>query len=129
VAQDLALGRVDEAHATHVRRQLIDLIEAAPSQRDRRIARAGLPQVEQLEIVGGGRREFRMFEVYPADPISLSFEPGHQVTRDETARSAHQCLLHNDAPSRSCAEVYHRPVGHAALPRRVTVRYLPLPTC
>jgi len=45
VAQHLALGHGDKAHATHVGGQLVDLVEGAIFKRKRRPAVLRLPQV------------------------------------------------------------------------------------
>src|SRR6266567_3869943 len=54
VAQDVGLGRVYEAHAAHVRRQLIRFINATRWQRERGVGRTRLPQIEQLEVIRRG---------------------------------------------------------------------------
>src|SRR5439155_12151576 len=51
VAHNLALGRMDEPHAAHVGRQLIDGIEAARLQRQRRFTGVLLPQIEQEKVI------------------------------------------------------------------------------
>jgi len=65
---------VDEAHAAHIRRELVDLAEGAVVERECSPAVLRLAQVQQQELVGLGRREFVFFDVPPTDPIAFTFQ-------------------------------------------------------
>ena len=80
---------MDEPHAAHVGRQLIDGIEAARLQRQRRFTGVLLPQIEQLKIMGSRWRELGPLEIHPANPVPFVLQPLDEVARDEAARSTH----------------------------------------
>jgi len=94
VVHDLALGRVDEAHAAHVRRQLVDLIERARVERQRRLAVRLFAQVEQQELIGLGGRELVLFDVHPAHPIPLALQLLDQVPANEPSGATDECCFH-----------------------------------
>ena len=85
---------MDEPHAAHVGRQLIDDVEAARVERQGRLAGVPVSEIEQAKIVRRSRRELGDFEIRPADPVSFLLEAPNEVTRDEPARATHQGLRH-----------------------------------
>ena len=94
VAHDLALGRVDEPHAAHVGRELVDLVEGlAVLGAHGRLAIGRVPQVDPLEVVGGGGRELGVLLVGATDPVAVLHQPPHEVAPDEAPRPAHQRRL------------------------------------
>ena len=97
VVHDLALGRVDEAHAAHVGRELVDLVEGAAVQGQRGPTVRRLAQIQHHEFVGRRRGELVGLAIHTAYPIALRLEPLHQMAGDEPASAADQCSLH-DSP-------------------------------
>ena len=104
VAHDLGLGGVDEAHATHVGRQLVHLVAAA-RHRQRRDGGVGVVEVGDAELVGGARAPLGVLHVHAPDPVPVRRESPHEVVADEAPGAAHDGA----------------PVGHgAAAPWTVT---------
>src|SRR5467141_69765 len=96
IAHDFALGRVDESHPAHVRRELINDIECTRFQGQRCLTVLLLAQVEQPEIVCRSGTELGPLKVYAPDPEPLLLEPPDEVTRDEATRAAYQCSFHRE---------------------------------
>ncbi len=84
---------MDETHATHVRRELIHLVEAARNVHGLATGTT-VPKIQQHELVGGTRRIVVVLHVHSADPGTLGFEPIDQMSPDESPRPAYQCLVH-----------------------------------
>ena len=91
VAADLGLMGMDEADAGHVRRQRIDLLDAA-GRGGQTIVPA--PQIEKFQLVGGGRFVLRQLDVHAPHPVAAFHEEFRQMMSDETTRSSHRHLLH-----------------------------------
>ena len=95
---DLALGRVDEAHAAHVGRELVHLVEGAAAQGERLLAVLRPAQIEQHEFIGCRRAILVRFDIHPAHPVAFALEPLHQMAGDEPAGATNQCCLHECCP-------------------------------
>jgi hypothetical protein len=121
VVEDLALVGVDEAHAAHVRGELIHLVDGLAVDENGLDAALRLTEVELQELVGGGRAELVLLDVHPADPEALLLQPLDQVTSDESPGTADNRSLHGRlSPSFSSARSPgHRNVSHP------TVRSIP----
>ena len=81
----------DIAGATHVGRELIDLVEAAI---DDGATKTLVPQVADHEIVGFGLREFVKFQVDAANPKPVTLQPLDKMAADETTGPADQGTFH-----------------------------------
>ena len=81
----------DEAHAAHICRECVDMLDTACCLE----ALSPAPEVENLILVRIGRSEFWLLEVNAADPVSLLFEPGDEVVPDESTGSRDKRPLHN----------------------------------
>src|SRR6266568_5593463 len=83
------VGR-DKTHATHVRRECVDVVDAASR------LKAGIPppQVEKLELVAVGLSEFRQLDVDAADPMTLLLESGGEVMSYESTGSGDEHTFH-----------------------------------
>ena len=90
---------MDEAHTSHFRRQLIDLVERAPIQRQRLAAIRFLPEIELLEFVRRIGRPFMRLDIDTAYPVALSLEFLDQMAGNETTRTAYKCFFHRENPS------------------------------
>ncbi len=99
VVHYLALGGVDKAHATHVGRQLVDLIEGAIPKSESGLAVLGLSQVEQQELVGRGGGELVLLDIHSPDPVAFLFEFLGQVATDKATGAAEQGFLHKRVSS------------------------------
>ena len=87
----------DEAHAAHVGRERVDLVDAAGG------FEAVFPaaQVEEHEFVGLGRLVFRVLEIDAAHPVAAPLEVVDEVVADEAAGSGNENagLSHRDLVS------------------------------
>ncbi len=85
---------MDETHAAHVRGQLIHLVKGpSVGGPDRQLAVFLGAQVKNQEVVSRCPREFWMFLVDSAHPVSVPFEPFDQVAGNETGGTAYQCFF------------------------------------
>ncbi len=103
VVHDVALSRVDEAHPSHIRRQLVYLVKRAAVDGQRLPAVVRLPQIQQPELVGLGWRKLVLLDIHAPYPIAFALELFHQacpepcrgVPADEAASAADQRFFHN----------------------------------
>jgi hypothetical protein len=95
VVHDVALSRVDEAHPSHIRRQLVYLVKHAAVDGQRLPAVVRLPQIQQPELVGLGWRELVLLDIHAAHPIAFPLQLFHQMSADEAAGAADQRFFHN----------------------------------
>src|SRR5271163_2789292 len=78
--------------SAHIRCQLIDFIKATI---DRLASNIEFAEIANDKIVSLCLTKARKFQVDAAHPKSLAFQPLDQVTADEPARTAYQCLFHS----------------------------------
>ncbi len=94
IAHDLALGRGDESHATHVSSQLVHFVKRTLRQGQSCLAILLLPEIQQQEFIGLGLGKFVLLDVHAAHPVSLSLELFHQVAADESSCTTYKSLFH-----------------------------------
>ena len=116
---DLALGRVDEAHATHVGGQLVHFVKRTLAQAHRRLAVLLLAQIQDEELVRLGGGELVLLDVHAADPVPFSFQFLDQVPSDKAACTANQCCFHHNP---LFVYILKNKVPYQSLSRRATTR-------
>ena len=89
VVQDLGMVTGNEAHATHVSSQGVDLISTVcglktifPSSK-----------VKQQKLVGSREVELRIFHIHTPYPVSLTLEIGHQMMTNKATGSGDHSLF------------------------------------
>src|SRR5690349_15695239 len=86
VVEDLRMVRGDEAHAAHVGRHGVDLVDIASR------AKAVVPaaQIQQQKFISRGRLVLGSLDVHTAYPVATFDQVLHQVVTDESTSSSNE---------------------------------------
>jgi len=87
VMHDLALSEGNKPHTAHIGRQLVNLIEGAFLNRERRCAISRLSQVKKQEFISRRRCKFVLLDINTTDPIPFVLEFLDEMPTDETSRA------------------------------------------
>ena len=94
VVHDLGLSGMNEAHAAHVRRQLVHFVEPTRCDGQGSLTVFRLTQIHLQEFVRLCGSELRLLDIHPAHPHALLFQSPDQMTPNKTTRSTHQGFFH-----------------------------------
>jgi len=77
---------MDETHAAHICRQLIDLVKSTITNSQRSITIIFLSEIQKQKIIRLSCGEFMFFDINPSYPITFSFQFLYQMSTDKTTR-------------------------------------------
>src|SRR5882762_6895217 len=93
IVHDLALGRMDKSHSTHISSQLVHLVELAACDCQRGFAVLSAAEVQQPKFVSRARAVLVLLDIHSANPVTLPLQFLDQMAADEPTCATHQCSL------------------------------------
>ncbi len=92
----------DIARTTHIRCELIDLVEGPVENAS---DRQGIPEISQHEMIGSIGGIVVVLEIHSAHPTAFCFQPMHEVAANEPPGPADKHSLHGSGPLSSQCQV------------------------